>query len=395
MRIKLWLPLLILITVVGAIFHSTLWLTVSAMLLVIMGVTYWWREHALDHITYRRKWVYRRSFPGERSPLTIEVENRKLLPVSWLQTSDQWPRAVSPEDSSVLAPSYMPNYNNLTHLFSLRWYERTLRSYTLLFRERGIYPVGPVRLTSGDLFGLYEKSREEESSDYLVVFPDILPLTALKLDAEDPFGDRRSRFRIFEDPNRPMGIREYHPEDGFRRVHWPATARTGSLQVKVYQPVSSQVMVVCLNVATLPYFWEGILPALLEQLVKVAATLVYQGVESGYSVGLISNGHLAHSDHPFRIMPGRSRQQLGRLLETLAAVTPFTNTVFEQFLIKAMPDVPFGATLVIVTAIFTPELAETLVRLRRYRKHMTVISLALEAPVDIPGIRMIHLPFAG
>ena len=135
-------------------------------------------------------------------------------------------------------------------MFSLRWFERARRSYILLFRKRGIYAIGPARLDSGDLFGIFEQVKEVGPNQTLTVFPTLLPFSEMGFPAEDPFGDRRSRRRLFEDPNRPMGVREYRPEDSFRRIHWPATARTGQLQVKVYQPTSGQVMMVCLNVST-------------------------------------------------------------------------------------------------------------------------------------------------
>jgi hypothetical protein len=170
----------------------------------------------------------------------------------------------------------------------------------------------------------------------------------LNLQTEDPFGDKHTRRRLFEDPNRPMGVRDYHPEDEFRRIHWPATARTGQLQVKVYQPVSTQVMMVCLNVATFPHYWEGVYPALLEQLIKVTATLVYQNIQDGYSVGLVSNGCLAHADQPFHIPPGRSPRQLATLLQALAEVTPFITAPFEKYLLKSAPSIPYGATLILV-----------------------------------------------
>jgi uncharacterized protein (DUF58 family) len=192
-----------------------------------------------------------------------------------------------------------------------------------------------------------------------------------------------------------MGVREYRPEDGFRRIHWPATARTGELQVKIYQAVSTQVLVVCLNVATFPHFWEGVYPALLEQLIKVTATLVYQSIQDGYSVGLISNGCLAHADQPFHIAPGRSPRQLAKLLQALAEVTPFTTAPFEKYLLKSAPVIPYGATLILVTGLVTPDLVDTLVRLKKYRRNMTLISLEDKTPPAIPGIRTVHLPFSG
>jgi uncharacterized protein (DUF58 family) len=395
MNLKAWVTTLVLMFILGAMFRSALWVTIPPLVLTIALVAHWWRNHALDRVEYRRKYHYTRGFPGEQTSVQIEIENRKLLPISWLRASDPWPRQVAPLDDSVLAPSHIPEQFFLTHTHSLRWFEEVKREYAIQFSERGIYQVGPAVLRSGDLFGIYDLSRELEDSDLLTVFPEVLPLAALELKAEDPFGDLRSRQLIFDDPNRPIGVREYRPEDSFRHVHWAATAHTGELQVKVYQPVSSQVLVVCLNAATLPNYWEGIIPALLEQLVKVSATLVYEGVQRGYAVGIISNGSLAHADHPFRCPPNRSPQQLARLLAALAGVTPFTTTAFEQYLLRAMTDIPFGATLVVVTAYVSDALVETLARLRRYRRHMTLLSLDVTPPPEMAGINVVHLPFTG
>jgi uncharacterized protein (DUF58 family) len=377
----------------GILLRLPILVALATALFVILGISYWWQKHALDSVSYKRKFHYTRGFPGEKSSLRIEVENKKILPLSWLRVQDPWPRAVGPDNEEILAPSHIVDRGILTNIFSLRWFERARRSYTLVFRKRGIYSVGPARLDSGDLFGFYENSLEKGPEEYLTVFPESLTLRELDLPAEDPFGDRRSRRRMFEDPNRPMGVREYHPEDGFRRVHWPATARTGQLQVKVYQPTSAQVMVICLNVSTFARHWEGVYPALLEHLIKVAGALLRQGVESGYKVGMVSNGCLSHADQPFRIPPGRSPQQLSRLLEALAGVTPVVTAQFERFLLKEAPRVPYGASLVVLTSVITPDLAETLLQLKQHERRITLFSVGKEPPQNIPGIKIVHSPF--
>ncbi len=388
-----WLPFLAMVYLFGAIVQIPYLATFSAALSVILVITSWWRRHSLDGVNYRRRPYYRRAFPGEHVPLQVEVENKKPLPLSWLRIKDPWPLAIGPEDEAILAPSYLPEQGLLTNIFSLRWFEKTTRSYTLLFRNRGLYKVGPATLQSGDVFGMYELSRKEEQGEYLTVFPEILPLERLDLPAEDPFGDRRSRRRIFEDPNQPMGVREYRSEDGFRRIHWPATARTGQLQVKVFQPTSAQVAMICLNTSTFDKHWEGVYPELLEHLVSVAATLADRYIQDGYQVGLISNGCLAHSDRPLNIPPGRSPKQLGALLEALAGITPMVMTPFEQFLIREMPRVHYGASLLVISAVTPPILMETLARLKRHNRKITLLSLAEEPPKSIPGMKILHRPF--
>ncbi len=388
-----WLPLLVIAFLVGAYLRLPWLVVISSAVMLVIGLATLWKRYALVQISYLRRFRYRRGFPGESTQVRIEVENRKWLPISWLRVSDPWPINVAPDNDATLVHSAIADQAHLINLFSLRPFERILRHYNLTFHKRGIYPVGPATLESGDLFGLYTQEKQLESREELTVFPELLPLSVLQLPTDDPFGDRASRRRLFEDPNLPMGVRPYHPEDEFRRIHWNATARTGSLQVKVYQPVSSRVMMVCLNVLTTPQPWLGTYKDLFEQLIKVAATLVYHGYEDGYSVGLISNGCLARADHPFIISPSRSSEQLASLLQALASVTEYTTSPMENLLVNSMSRVPYGSNLTIITAMLPPTLLDTLIRLKRYRPNILIISLDSEAPPQLPGIRTLHLPF--
>ncbi len=397
MRSEVWLTswayLLLLLFVIGTLSGAPWLVAFAVAVATVIAAAVAWRRHALDHLTYRRRWHYRRGFPGEKLEVRIEVDNRKLLPISWLRVSDPWPLAVAPIDRSNLGPSHIPDTGMLMNLYSLRWFEHINRNFTLLLKQRGVYPVGPALLESGDMFGFFDQRLEQPDQDYVTVFPEVDAFPSLMVRTNGPFGDRRARRHLFEDPNLPMGIRPYQPEDDFRRIHWPATARTGELQVKVYQPVSSQVMVVCLNAVTTAAPWMGTTHDLFEQMVRISASLVYRSMQDGYAVGLLSNGCLAHADRPFRILPGRSPNHLPSLLQALAAVTTITVTSFETYLIRSMPQIPYGAALVIVTALVTPELSDTLLRLKRYRSNITLISLEPTPPPALPGIQMIHLPY--
>ena len=393
MRPSRWFPLLAALFLLGLFLKVPMLVTLPTALAVVIAVASWWRQRALHNVHYERHFHYTRGFPGEEVDVRLDIENRKFLPLSWLRTRDPWPKAIGPTDENVLAPSHLRHMGQLINIFSLRWFERTRRTYTLKLRQRGVYPVGPVLLESGDLFGIYVETKEVGAAEHLTVFPKLIPIQDLPLPAENPFGDIRSRRRIYEDPSRPMGVREYRPEDGFRRVHWPATARTGELKVKVYQPTSAQVMVACMNAATFPRHWEGVYPELLEYLVRMTASILYHGMQDGYQVGLISNGTLANSDQPFRIAPGRSQNQLAHILQTLAGVTPLVTAPFDRFLLREIPKVPYGATLVVISAVITPELNETLVRVKRRGRKIVLISLSKDVPTEIPGIEIVHIPF--
>lgn len=365
----------------------------ALMLATISAIARWWARGSLKGVVYRRRPFFRRAFPGEIVPLTIEAENHKFLPLSWLLVKDPWPKAVGPEDENLLTRTHQAEKGLLVNLFSLRWYERARRHYQLLYRKRGVYQLGPARLESGDLFGIFNRINEEGPTDQITVFPKPLPLAELYLPAGDPFGDRRTRRQLHEDITLSMGIRAYLPEDDFRRIHWPATAHTGDLQVKVYQPVTAQVMAVCLNVSTFQYYWQGVDPDLLERLISAAACLVDKALQDGYRVGMISNGCLMHSDQPFRIPPGRSPDQLGRMMSALAAVTPFVTAPFERLLMRETNKLPPGTLLLILTSVVTLEFRETMLQLKRHGRQVSVLAYCSKPPLPIPGIRLRHIPY--
>jgi uncharacterized protein (DUF58 family) len=365
---------------------------VSSMTAVLIAIAAWWNSRALDDVEYMRKFKYRRGFPDETIEVEIEVENKKFLPVSWLRINDLWPEAIAPVEENALVHSHLPKIGLLINVFSLRWFEKISRKYLLRLRQRGVYNLGPANLNSGDIFGFYESTREKDSGDYLTVFPKTVPFKDIPFPTHDPFGDMRSQRRLYEDPNLPMGVREYRPEDDFRRVHWPASARTGELQSKVYQPVTARVVVICLNVSTFSRYWEGTNRQMLEYAVGITTSLAIQGIEDGFQVGLVSNGSLAKSDQSFRISPARSTRHLAAMLGALAAVTPLITAPFDRFLLKEVPRLPYAASLMLVTSVITPDLEETVLRLRKYNRRISLIALDRDQPRDLPGIRIVHAP---
>jgi uncharacterized protein (DUF58 family) len=214
----------------------------------------------------------------------------------------------------------------------------------------------------------------------------------LALPIKDPFGEQKAYRRLIEDPLRTIGVRDHRPEDGMRRIHWKATAHKGDLQVRVYEPTATLNLVILLNVTTFEHHWQGVLPELFERTVSVAGSVATWAIGEKYKVGLVANGCLARSDQPARVPPGRSPEQLAAILEMLAGVTCFPIASVERVLRRESPRLPWGATLVVVTAIVTDLLAEALVNLRDAGRQLALISLEEVPPPPLQGIVTYHLP---
>ena len=391
-----WLNFAIIIFFVAVIAHIPELLAIVAFMLIVVFVAWMWSRGSLRGLVYTRQFPYRRFFRDEKVDVQITVENRKLLPISWLQVEDEWPVQVGPAADAALPISEDdPVSGYLINTYSLRWYERIRRHVTLEMRQRGVFEIGPAHLLSGDPFSLFDRKIElSDRHEVLVVYPRIKTLPELGLPLKDPFGDCRVQRRLFEDPNRTMGVRDYEPHDSFRHVHWKATAHTGSLKTRVYEPTRSLRTVLCLNVATFEQYWRGVWPAMLEYEMEVAASLANWALDQGHSVGMIANGTLAHADQPFRIPPGRSRDQLTHILQALAAVSYFVSSNFDRFLMEESPRLPWGATLVVITPFVNEAIAATLLRLRDSGRRLVLINLGKQDSPPIPGILSHHLPIA-
>lgn len=386
-----WVVLALLLILIGLVSRRPALLTIAALLLVILPAAWIWNRLALQGVVYERVFGERRAFAGENICLIIRITNRKLLPVPWLKTEDEIPIQLPLLDAAI-QPSYKPQVGVLSAVCSLRWYEQVERAYTLQCAQRGYYAYGPVTMRAGDIFGLFEDRRRLGHTDWLIVYPRVVPLEELGLPAKDPLGELAVRRRLFEDPSRTMGVRDYQPHDDFRRIHWKATARRQSLQVRVYEPTTSFNLAVCLNVANFRRYWQGYDPILLEKTIMVAASVAHYAAERRYAVGLVANGCLPGSDQPIRVPPGRAPAQLVRVLEMLAAVTPIATVPFEDLLISAGAELPWGSTMVVVTGIVTEEIAESLQRLRVAGRHIVLISMEEAPPPELDGMLIYHLP---
>jgi len=362
-------------------------------MVVVFSVSWLWSRYSLDRISYSRRLHFYRGFPGENVDCQVVVENEKFLPLGWLELRDRWPWGAAPEDESKLAGSQTSEYGTLRILFTMRGFHRIRREIKLRLRKRGVFTLGPLEALSGDPFGFFESRKKVDNRQKIVVYPEMIPVEQMKLNPDDPFGLTKANKRLYEDSTRPIGVRDYRPEDGFRQIHWPATARIGTLQTRVFQPISGLDLVICMNVATFEPHWQGVRPELLEALLSTSATLAYQSYLSGYRVGLISNGGMAHAGRTFRVPPGRSPKHMPHLLESLAGITPVVCGPFDRFLLREAPYLEYGSTLIVVTGVMPKSLHEALIKLKARSRKVVLVSLTEEEPGFIPNTDIIHLPF--
>lgn len=389
-----WIILAAIILILGFIDgRNAALIALGLVLLIIIGVSTVWKNFALVGVGYQRTFDRTHVFPDEPVEMTITVANKKRLPLTWLRFQDRMP--VAPDSDNVLARSLGETNEDyfLVNSYSMNAQQEVERKSTLRFPSRGFHRLGPVTYQSGDVFTLFSLERTYEHKDTIVVYPQLFPLSDLGLPAKEPFGDLKIRRSLFTDPINTRGIRDYQPQDRIRDVHWKATARRGHLQTKIYDPSTGMTVAIFLNVATMPKHWMGFFPDVMERAVSVAASVASFGAEQGWGIGLYANGSFPNSDQSIRVRPGRSPDQLNRVLEALAAVTEFATSSIELMMIRESPNIPWVATIVLVSAIITEEIMVSLLRLQEAGRRIVLISVAEDPPpAGLGQIVTYHIP---
>lgn len=376
-----WLALALLLFLIGLIFRQGSMVVIAGLLAIISAMAWLWDRLALGGVEYSRTFAERRAFVGETIDLHVTVTNRKLLPISWLRISDRVPMTLPLEGIEVLSTD-VSTVGRISLVFALRWYERVQRRYQIQCVQRGFFPFGPVELEAGDLFGLFSRKRRIPGRQWFIVYPKVESLTDLGLPPKEPFGPAKAARQLFDDPLRTVGVRDYHPEDDLRRVHWKATARRQALQSRVYEPSTAHNLIILLNVATLTRHWHGTIPSRMERVVSVAASIAAYAAEQRWPVGILTNGVLPESDQAVKVLPGRSPAQLTRIMEALASVSPIATQHIEDLIRRESPKLPWGSTLVVVTALVSEPLKATLANLHASGRRLALVSLEPVDPAD-------------
>ena len=379
-----WMTLSVVLILLGAVAREGLVIGFGVMGLLVAGISWLWNKVSLEEVSYERHLSQQRAFIGEEISMTVTLTNKKPVPLSRVEVNDQVSDAIAIADADI-TPGLSPNTQELRHSTSMAWYERIRWDYHVTCSKRGLHRIGPAQMESGDLFGFYISEKSVPDEEYLLVYPRVVPLTELGLPAARPLGEVGGGLRIFQDPSRPSGLRDYQQGDPMKIVDWKASARMQKLQVRTFDPSSAITLIMVVVVETTARYRQGYSPPNLELVITAAASVASYAAEQQYSLGLFSNGTPILSDRPMKIAPSRSPEQLTIILEALATVQPLEmmGHMADQ-LAEHTRRFPIGATLVVITAFLPPELVEAIRNLKAQGHRMVVLYVGDGSSPELP-----------
>jgi uncharacterized protein (DUF58 family) len=349
------------LVLLGALLEQPLVVVLGVVATLIESVRLVWQRAGASRVVYRRRFEHDRAVVGDEVPLTVSAWNRGRLPLAWVRAEDAVSRGLAVAERE-LVPS--DDFGQaLANAWTLAPSERVTRHFRVRALRRGVQAVGPARLAVGDLFAARAADLTVDGVERLIVRPRTVAVAGLEQRTRWA-GSERARRGLSEHPTSYAGLRDYRPGDPVRRIHHRASARTGRLLVKRFDPAREREVLIALDIQTVegPAWQPQYDDDLVEVLCVVAGSIARRLRADGAAVGLAVAGY-SGAPRPMAILtPSAGAGQVPRILDTLARLGPFPSAPFGRLLGVLPRALRPGAEVVVLT---TRDPASWLASLRR------------------------------
>ena len=343
--------------------------------------------------------------PGGTVEVIVKVRNAGRFPVPWVLVEDRI------AEQSIVQRRLSLKGSRLRVLFIRANGEKTVK-YKLIFALRGYYQVGPMFAETGDVFGLHRRHKVFTEPVFVLVYPKVLSITTFDFASTRPIGEIRLANMLFEDPTRTAGVRPYQIGDPLQRINWRATARTGVLHSRIYEPTSLAGATILIDFHADGYPKKGE-PIRSELAITTAVSVANAVVILNQQIGIASNGRdatdrireesLKSKDEtapegyttryearsqfeeklqndrlrPVIVETRRGYDQFHKIRETLARLEQTDGRTFADFLVEMSPRLPRDATIIAVLPRVTIETSVALGQMRRQGFAISAILIGL------------------
>lgn len=244
--------------------------------------------------------------------------------------------------------------------------------YRIVCRPRGVYQVGPATIRVTDPLGFAFNERTLDSTDRLIVYPEVEELNGFPLTRGKDPAMQASRPEFSQNGGEDFfTLREYEQGEDLRFVHWPSSARKDTLMIKQMETPWQSRALVLFDLRKRAYESSDH----FEKAVRGAASVVRHLARSGFDADLWAGG----------------AQTLGvdsysTVMERLAMVD-----VEEDLDLRAvasrMRQTGRGGALVLVTGIADHELLEVHRLLSRDYRSTIVMSATDTSPTTLLSLQ--------
>ncbi|MBE5795167.1 MAG: DUF58 domain-containing protein [Clostridiales bacterium] len=306
-------------------------LIILAAVYCILGVLL--TKFGLKGLQCHRTFSRQTAFAGEEGELVEVVRNDRPMVIPWLRMESSLSPHIQLGRQDNVNISEARHYSSL---FTLMPYQQVRRRHRVRFLHRGSYDLGNATLTVGDLFGLFQSNREQSMHVPVLVFPRLLDEREMPIPLSLLLGDASAQRQLLTDPFLVRGIRDYQMGDPVRDIHWPATARMGQAQVRLFEHTTRMKLMVILNGQLTEEQWGSKLMDYEEESIEygisVAATMCVWALRNGLMAGFAANLPIDKGVDSVVLPPGGGPAREEELLTAFARLSILRTQSFKYFL---------------------------------------------------------------
>lgn len=381
---RIVLILLALSVFAGIVTGSQFYYRISYFWGLLFVGSWLWSKLVLRGLKFNRRERTLRAQVGQVFEERFEINNPTRLPRLLVTVRDE---SQLPESQASRVFPIIEAYRGRSYLVR-----------TLLTR-RGVFPLGPTTMESGDPFGLFPVKQTIPPEEALLVYPMMVEVRTFPMPMGVMPGGEALRRRTQQVTPNAAGVREYAPGDPLNRIHWVSTARRGRLITKEFELDPQADIWIFLDAmeasqASLPEqktapapesLWQrgtqvSLPPSTEEYCVSIAASLCRHYLRQGRSVGFAAAGQSVSV-----LPPDRGGRQLGKILEALSLIRARGALPLHGLVRAQSEHLSRGTTTVLITSSVAQEVALASDNLARRGLRPVVVLVDSESFGGPPG----------
>lgn len=358
---------------------ALLFISLIIFSILLQGILY--KKGIFSRVYITRGFDSTGAFPGDKVTYELAIENRKLLPLTWVSIDEKLHSGLEFEVRTNIQPLNEDMYIH-NSMLSILPYQKVVRRYLLKAVKRGFYQLKNLSMTSTNMLGTEEYSMEKEVYASLAVYPKLRDLRGALIPANTTQGDFSVKRWIIEDPMVITGVRAYSGNDSLKSINWKATAKNQQLLVNKYDFTADKRVMMILNLERQEYTLQEEDIQTIEAAIEVCASMAELLHETGIPFGFATNAHTVGPVETNVLDPDTGQKHMTSLLEALSKVSYFKKYKSRELLKLLVTDFSWGTEVIVVTPEISEGLVEDLQSLNSIKT--TVISMNI-SEVNIPS----------
>jgi uncharacterized protein (DUF58 family) len=347
-------------------------LAASVVFVLLCGV--YVRMHRI-HLSLSRSLKGENLFIGFQDENVLTISNNCPFPLHAAEVSDYGDIDIKGSGNSVFVASAEAGKN-------------CSNGYAITGRRRGKFRLGPTEIAVSDPAGFFSRKKIIDNGRDIIVYPEIFPVTGLKIRSFQPLGSIKFDLPIFEDHTILSGAREYQPGDDTRKINWRLSAKLGKPVVNTFQSTVSAEIMIALNLFA-DDFRERRRSVHEEESIGCAASLAVLFSRRGLKTGICVNGSVGNTDSIVRVAPGKDPYSLREILSTLA-LAQTTRVKSGTELLDTLTPLPWGSSVYYITPSIDERSAARLTNLSGKGYQVFLVSIDADngdiVPINVAGV---------